>query len=141
MFTDKLSWRWWCWINLPIGAVSTAGVLRFAHIPPLPEWEKPLRERLRELDFIGPIFYMPALVALLLAMEWAGVKFPWDSPQVIGLLAAFGALTPLWIYSQHRLGERAMIPLRLVKMRTVWCSTVFAFVTGAVFSFVCLYLP
>jgi len=107
VFTDRLTWRWCFWINLPLGALSIVGVVFFFQSPKRPENNTPFKERLQELDFLGPSLFIPSVACLLLALQFGGTTDPWGSLKVLSLLAVFIALIPLWVYSQFRLGEKA----------------------------------
>lgn len=52
-----------------------------------------------------------------------------------------GFLMPVFVYVQHRMGERATVPPRIVKKRTVWSSAVFEFFLGACFLLAMYFLP
>ncbi|CAN9447558.1 unnamed protein product [Alternaria alternata] len=59
--TDRASWRWCFWINLPFGAVSLAVVFFFFTNPKRTYSHLPVRERLKKIDIVGAvhIFYLP----------------------------------------------------------------------------------
>ena len=107
------------------------GIFLSLQNPPDTAIKKTMRERLFELDYVGPIIFIPASVCLLLALQWGSYKLPWNSPQIICLFACFGILTMIWIYSQRRLGEKATIPIRLLVQRTVFYSSLFSFFASA----------
>jgi MFS family permease len=115
------------YINLPIGAVSTA-FLFFTHIPD--ETLKPpfsfalLRSIVPNLDLTGFALFAPTTVMFLLALEWGPIEYGWSSPIVIGLFAGSGATLILFALWEWHMGERALIPFYLIKRRIVWASTV-----------------
>lgn len=50
-FSDKVTWRWCFYINLPIGAVVAALILFFFHTPDSARPIKaPLKEKLLQMD-------------------------------------------------------------------------------------------
>jgi MFS family permease len=108
--------------------------------PKFLETNKSTKERLKELDFIGPIFFMPAVCCLLLALQWGGTVYAWNSPIIIGLFCAFVVIFPIWVWTQFKLGERATIPIRIIKQRTVFFSSMYSLFFGA-FTIICFYLP
>jgi nitrate/nitrite transporter NarK len=138
--TDTVGWRWCFWINLPLGAITIAGIAFVMKTPENLENTKTWKEKLREIDYIGPSLFMPACTSLLLALQWGGALYAWNSPAIIGLFCAFGALIPIWIWSQIKQGERATIPIRLITQRTVLFSSVYSFFFGA-FQVLCFYIP
>ena len=141
IFTDKVTWRWCFYVNLPLGAVSILGVLLLLQNPAHLATEKSFRQRLGELDFIGPVLFIPANAGLILALQWGGSKYLWNSPIILGLFSIFGILFPLWVISQIYLKEKATIPMRIMIQRTVFFSSLYAFFSGAAFLIPFFYLP
>jgi MFS family permease len=140
-FTDTVSWRWCFYINLPITAIVVGGIILCLENPNVLKTKKTFLQKLNELDYIGPLFFIPALVCLFLALQFGGAQFAWSSGTIVGLFFGFGILFPMWIYSQYRLGEKATIPFRVMFQRTVLFSSLFSFCTGAVFTILAFYIP
>ncbi|KAJ9602487.1 hypothetical protein H2200_013030 [Cladophialophora chaetospira] len=142
VFTDKVSWRWCFYINLPIGAFSVVVVLFVLHIPQDPEIAKrPIFKRILELDLIGASILIPAIIMLLLAVQWGGSTYAWNSSRIIGLFVGAGLMLVLFSISQWRLGEAATIPPRLLKQRTLMAACAFVFFFGAGVFILMYYLP
>ncbi|CAF9937715.1 MAG: hypothetical protein HETSPECPRED_000625 [Heterodermia speciosa] len=119
--TVRASWRWCFWINLPIGAVVfglvTLGLKvksRAAAIKDLPVLKK-----LKQLDPMGIIVFFGSISCLFLALQWGGSRYSWSSSKVIGLFVGFGTLSIVFGILQYCLGERATLPLRMLRDRTV----------------------
>lgn len=141
-FTDRVTWRWCFYINLPIGAVSAAVVLVVVKSGSSAQnSNKPILERIRELDLIGASLLIPAVVCLLLALQWGGSEYPWNNSRIIGLFIGFGLLTMLFIISQLWLGEGATLPPRIMKQQSVAAAFAFAVCFGGAFFLIILYLP
>jgi hypothetical protein len=66
---------------------------------------------------------------------------PWSSARVIGLLAGAFATLLLFIFHLHRAGPRALIPLRILRQRTVAASCLLAFFLYAALLLHTYYLP
>src|SRR5260370_22647438 len=88
----------------------------------------PRNERPHRLDFIGAALMVGATVALLLALSWGGVRYPWTSLQVMGLV---GGSIVLWIAFALRLmlAPEPFIPLTMLMEKDV-----FGFVVAGFFS-------
>lgn len=102
---------------------------------------KPFLGRLQELDLIGAAIFIPAIICLLLAVQWGGTTYPWDNSRIIGLFVGAGLLLLLFAYSQWKLDEKATILPRLLKNRTVLSSISFAFFFGGGIFAMMYYLP
>lgn len=96
---------------------------------------------MRELDYYGALFLIPAVVCLLLALQWGGAKYSWNSATIIGLFCGFGAILPIFIFIQIHLGDRATIPTRVFTKRTVFFASMFSFFVGSSFLVAVFYLP
>ncbi|CAK1356086.1 unnamed protein product [Cercospora beticola] len=141
-FTDKLSWRWCFWINLPFGAVSIAVVFFFFTDPPRDHADMTFKEKLKQIDLLGAFFLICAIVCLLLALQWGGTVYPWSDSRVYGCFIGFGLLLAIFIGWQFKLQDRATMPPRILgKQRTVAAVAVFsAFLAMALYTHI-YFLP
>jgi predicted MFS family arabinose efflux permease len=58
----------------------------------------------------------------LLALQWGGTKFSWNSAIIIGFLSGAGVVLILFALWEYRVGEGAMVPFSMVKRRVVWSA-------------------
>ncbi|KAF9890757.1 hypothetical protein FE257_005626 [Aspergillus nanangensis] len=135
VFAQHVTWRWCFYINLPIGAVSAIVILLFFKTPsaamPRPATH---REKFWQMDVVGAILLMGALVSYILALQYGGQRFAWKSSQVVGLLVGFVVISIVFVCWEWRMGDRAMVSFRLASQRVYLVSSVFAFFfTGAYF--------
>ncbi|CAI7601261.1 unnamed protein product [Penicillium glandicola] len=141
VLTDRVSWRWCFYINLPIGAITAIFVLFFFHAPESVKRRPELRKQLSELDPIGSFFFLPAIVCLLLALQWGGTQYSWNNPRIIVLFVLTGVLLLAFVAVQIHQNEKATLPPRIVRNRNIWSSAWFALtLNGAYFVFI-YYLP
>lgn len=142
VFTDKLSWRWCFYINLPLGGISVAILTFFFKTPKraVPV-EATRKEKFLQIDLLGSFVIMAAAVCYLLAMQWAGISKAWNSKSVIGVLVGFGLLAILFVFVEWKQGERAVIIGRLLRQRTITVSVIFSFFLGGAFFSLLYYIP
>jgi hypothetical protein len=114
-------------------------VLRIPQDPKLSE--KPILKRILELDLLGAGILIPAIIMLLLAVQWGGSTYAWNNSRIIGLFVGAGLMLILFSVSQWRLGEEATIPPRLLKQRTLMAACGFVFFFGAGIFILMYYLP
>ncbi|KAF4582819.1 Major facilitator superfamily domain, general substrate transporter [Ophiocordyceps camponoti-floridani] len=127
VLTEKVSWRWCFYINLPVGAVSALVILLFFQAPGQTTETASVGEKIRQMDPAGIVLVIGATICYTLAVQYGGVSHAWNSPVVIGLLVGFGVLTVGW-YGLHRYqGERSMVPPRLVGDRRNLSMFVYTF--------------
>ncbi|KAJ9633889.1 hypothetical protein H2204_006675 [Knufia peltigerae] len=141
-FTDKVSWRWCFYINLPIGGLAVAMLLIFFHTPaaakPAPATRK---EKYLQLDLVGAALVMGFIVSYILALQRGGQTESWSSSVVIGLLVGFVVITAAFISWEIFQGERAMLIPRLFKQRLVWVCCIFQFFFAGSYFIILFYLP
>ncbi|EGP91874.1 unnamed protein product [Zymoseptoria tritici ST99CH_3D1] len=140
-FTDNLTWRWCFWINLPFGGISIAVVFFFFSNPPRRYTHMTFREKVRQIDIAGAFFLICAIVCLLLALQWGGSVYPWSNSKVWGNILGFGLLIIVFVALQFYLGDRATMPPRILKQRTVAACAIFStFLAMALYAHI-YYLP
>jgi hypothetical protein len=113
------------YINLPIGGL-VLGALTFINIPeqfPKPPFMSVLRILPAKLDLIGFAIFAPAAIQLLLALQYGGNAFAWNSAKIIGLFCGAGGTFIVFLVWNYRKGNDAMIPVFMVQKRVVWAST------------------
>ncbi|KAK0363948.1 hypothetical protein LTR02_005614 [Friedmanniomyces endolithicus] len=122
--TDYASWRWCFYVNLPAGAVVGVLLLRFQI--PEPEPKKPAREVLgtavKSLDLPGFALISPAVIMLLLGLQFGGNEHPWSSSVVIGLLCGAAVTFVCFLIWERRQGDGAMVPFALLTNKVIWSA-------------------
>ncbi|RDW77848.1 putative efflux pump antibiotic resistance protein [Coleophoma crateriformis] len=141
-FSDKVTWRWCFYINLPIGGLAFVIVLFFLRIP---SEAKPIeatwKEKFLQMDFPGAAFAMSLIVSCILALEYGGQTKAWGSSVVIGLLVGSFAIFVTFVVWEIYQGERAMVVPRIFKQREVWVSCIFQFFFAGAYFVILFYLP
>ncbi|ESZ94686.1 hypothetical protein SBOR_4937 [Sclerotinia borealis F-4128] len=141
VFTDRVSWRWCFYINLPIGAIAIVVIAVYLKIHRANNPENlSILARIKKLDLIGTAILIPAVICLLLALQWGGTTYPWSSAKIIGLLVGSALLFILFITSQIILGDKGILPPRFFKDRNTILAYIFAFFFGAGFFALIFYL-
>ncbi|KLJ06538.1 hypothetical protein EMPG_10056 [Blastomyces silverae] len=143
VLTQSLGWRWCFYINPPIGAVTMVlTMFCFSDIPkPSDIARMTFKQKVLQLDMLSNLLLLPSLTSMFLAFSFAGVKYPWNSGQVIGPLVTFAVLLAAFIYNQFRLGDAAALPPRVIKRRTVIAGFVFIMCTNSTGNVLEYYLP
>lgn len=141
-FTDHLSWRWCFYINLPIGAVTFVVITVFFTSPTrLNEESLGFKARARQFDPFGTIVFIPAVVCLLLALQWGGSKYPWSNGRMIALFVIFGVLIIIFIAIQFWKQDNATVPPRILSQRSMAAATWFGFCLGGAFFVLVYFVP
>ncbi|KAJ5994691.1 major facilitator superfamily transporter, partial [Penicillium waksmanii] len=141
-FTQRLSWRWCFYINLPFGGLAAATLVIFFKLPP---HAKPVPatfcEKMLQLDPIGITLVMGAVVCYILALQWGGLTRAWDSSTIIGLWVGFGLLLVAFAFAQWWLDDRAMVPPRILRSRYVHQGMLYAAAIAGSYFLTLYFLP
>jgi hypothetical protein len=134
----------WCfWINLPLGAVTFLTVLFLVKIPSDPNRKSKgtFKGFLERFDLIGTLILIPWVICLLLALQWGGSECLWNSWRIILLLVLFAVLFVLWLFIQYKEGNKATLPLRIFKQRSMASGMMFMFCLFTAFFVINYYVP
>jgi EmrB/QacA subfamily drug resistance transporter len=118
LFVDHLSWRFALYVNVPLGALALGLLTAYPKVP--------AQRREARVDFAGAALLAGGVVAVLLAMTWAGDRYAWGSPEIVGLLGAAVVLLAAFVWRERRAPE-PVLPLRLFR------DPVFVVVSAALF--------
>lgn len=120
------------YINLPIGGLAVLALL-FIAIPehslnrPEQQSEIGFASLFSDLDTMGFFLLSPTLVMFLLALEWGGATYPWNSTMVIALFCGSAGNLALFLSWEYKKGDAAMIPLKMIKQRVICFSSLTMF--------------
>jgi EmrB/QacA subfamily drug resistance transporter len=114
-------WRWIFLVNVPIGLVALSIVAKVLHLPHT--------RREHQIDYAGALTLIVALVPLLVIAE-QGRSWGWTSPRSLAcyLTGVIGGVA--FILSERRIGDDALLPLRLFRGKTFGIGSVLNFVLG-----------
>jgi MFS family permease len=131
------------YLNLPCGGLI-AILLIFIHIPdrtvkfPGKQGFLPV---LKKVDLTGFVLFALAIIQLILALEWGGVFYAWNSATIIGLFCGSFCTIVVFLAWEYRIGDEAMIPFSIIGRRVILCSCLnMAFVLGCL-EVTAYYLP
>ncbi|KAJ6135426.1 hypothetical protein N7512_000586 [Penicillium capsulatum] len=135
-FTDRVTWRWCFYINLPIGAVTLVVIAFFLHAPSIRSTST-LKRQIIRLDPLGSIFFLPGVICLLLALQWGGTQYAWSNGRIIALLVLAGLLLLAFSAVQIWRKEDATVPPRIIMQRSVACGALYtSCLSGAMISMI-----
>lgn len=113
--TEHLHWSLIFWINLPLGLVA---LLLTNHVLK----RVPFHRRQHALDIVGALLMIAAAIALLLALNWGGTRYPWLSAPIAGLFVGSAVLWSLFAWRLVSTRE-PFLPLAVLANPIVRCAT------------------
>jgi hypothetical protein len=124
-----------------LGAISLVTLIFFFDPPPRTSTQKPLKEKIINLDLPGFALFVPTIVMLLLALNWGGTVYPWKSARIIGLFCGAGVLAIVFILCEWHQQEKASIPLSLFRNRAASIAFALAFLVFGAMQVVVYMMP
>ncbi|KAK2049782.1 major facilitator superfamily transporter [Colletotrichum somersetense] len=134
VFTDKATWRWCFYVNLPIGGIAMLCIFFLLSINQEHDvLGESVFRRILQLDLVGTAVFIPSIICLILALQWGGSTYAWSSATIIGLFIGFACMAAVFVAIQYRQGDRGTLPPKLFKDRNVICALLFGTFFGAAF--------
>lgn len=122
-------------------AVTTVVILIWMRSQPSSSEKTSIMERILRLDPLGTLLFLPAIICLLLAMQWGETTYPWSSGRITALLTIFPILLVAFVVTQIYSGPRATVPTTVAKQRSIAFGCLFAFCVGSSFFLFVFFVP
>jgi MFS family permease len=112
---DTLGWKWAFLIQVPLIFVGTVLVFLVVKVPT----KQVPKSNIRRVDYLGCFTLITALVLFLLGLNSGGNLVPWNHPLVLTSLPLSLVFLVLFLYIEKHFATEPIIPLHLVRNRTV----------------------
>ena len=130
--TDRISWHWIFYVNLPLGIPVIAAFIRF--FPSI----QPVRIK-HQLDYLGMAAVVLSVVSLVMGLSWVGL-YDWGSPHVIGSLAVAAVMVVVFLVVESRAAE-PILPLGIFRNSVVSVGVAARFCIGMGMFGVLIFVP
>ncbi|GAM88504.1 hypothetical protein ANO11243_065370 [Dothideomycetidae sp. 11243] len=137
-FTQRVSWRWCFYINVPLDGAAFLIILIFlkVHTP-----KTPLMAGLKAIDWLGSLLVVGGTLMFLFGLTFGGSSHPWNSAIVLCLII-FGVVTlVIFFLVEWKVAKFPVIPLQIFKTRSVAACYVCVALHGFCFIASNFYLP
>lgn len=131
--TDAVSWRVVFFVNLPVTAFAMLVTHRV-----VAESRATVDEH--GIDYPGIALLSAGAVAILLGLDEAS-SAGWTSPAILVLLCGGVALLAVFLLTERRQGEQALVPSEVLRNRVFAVCCVVVLLMSAIFFAALLYLP
>ena len=120
--TDTWGWRWIFYVNMPIGIVAFA-ITAFT-------LQRHISQHKHLVDYLGVLTLAATTTPLLLGFSWAGTRYAWTSPVIIGLLGGATLMAGVFLLVERHASEPILAP-SLFRNSIFTVSVIATFVVGA----------
>lgn len=138
VFTEKVSWRWCFYINLPLDGLAFILLVLFLKL------ETPktsIIAGLKSIDWVGVLLIIGGVIMFLFGMESGGQTHPWSSAFTISLIVVGIFTIFLFFINEWKFAKYPIMPLRLFKDTSNMAALGVCFCHGFVFIGGTYYLP
>ncbi|KAL8946219.1 MAG: hypothetical protein Q9222_007359 [Ikaeria aurantiellina] len=141
--TDTWNWRIAFLVQVPVTLISLLiifaqlGTIR-SHSPPKPSDN---RSAVSRVDFLGAFLLVSTLVLFLMGLTTGGNIVPWNHPLPLASLLCAALLACCFIYVEQRVAREPILPLNLLRHRSVLCSCLTMFCFHMAMYIFLFYLP
>ncbi|PMD15228.1 MFS general substrate transporter [Hyaloscypha hepaticicola] len=143
-FSDSTTWRWCFYINLPIGGAVMVFIAFFydgSRGDKRAAESTGFRSQIARFDLAGTFTFVSATICLLLTLSWGGTTYAWDNGRITAPLTVAGVLFCSFIGVEYWRKDSAIIPLRLLRRRSIIAAIWFGLCLGGVFFVNVFYIP
>jgi EmrB/QacA subfamily drug resistance transporter len=112
---EHLHWSIIFWINPPIGLLALGMIYSLLR-------KLPVSHARHQIDYVGVALLIVGTTALMLALNWGGVHYAWDSKQILALFAVFAIFAVLFFVQQGRAPE-PLVPFVVLADRVMVTAT------------------
>ncbi|MGW1667094.1 MFS transporter, partial [Streptomyces microflavus] len=125
LFADHGNWRMIFFVNVPLGLLIIGGALWALRLPRHTAAGTGAR-----IDFVGAALVAVFASALLLACQWGGKDYAWDSATIVGLLVVAAVGLGLFLWRQATVAV-PILPLSLFRNSYIRNGFLLQGLTGA----------
>ncbi|QOX62029.1 MFS transporter [Anoxybacterium hadale] len=129
---EHLEWHWVFWIFLPLGFIAFFMILFL--------FPKVERQEAQSIDYAGSLILTLIIISILLAFSWAGSKYPWSSPVILGLFSFAAAALVCFLLVENR-AKTPVLPLSIFRESAVTISNIISFIMNAGMMGALMYMP
>ncbi|GJE93421.1 MFS general substrate transporter [Phanerochaete sordida] len=137
-FAGQASWRWLFYMNLPLAGIALVLVWFFLRVR-VPEGS--IKEKFARIDWVGNAIIVAGTTLAIVGLTFGGIRFPWDSAQVLAPLIIGLALVGAFLLYEAKVPKEPTIPWEVLSNRVTFGAYLGTFVHGVTSMALIYYLP
>ncbi|KAM0798083.1 major facilitator superfamily domain-containing protein [Usnea florida] len=137
-FSEKVTWRWIFWINLPFTGAALVMIPLFIKLRVA---QTSFFQKLAKIDWIGSVLFIASTTGFLIPLSWGGVSYPWNSWRTyVPLSVSALGLVIVWMYEEY-VAVNPIIRTSIFKNRNAAAAYIGVVIHGMVVVGSLYYLP
>ncbi|EME80539.1 uncharacterized protein MYCFIDRAFT_31883 [Pseudocercospora fijiensis CIRAD86] len=136
------TWRWGYYIQLCVGAM-VAGLLALLLPSKRSQPRTGFRDGITSIDHIGTLLMISSLLCFVLAINFGGLSYAWNSGSVIALFVLAG-LSSITFVPQQVFGcltHNTILPIAILKEAKIWTMFLLQACSATAFFVACYFIP
>ncbi|KAF2760165.1 MFS general substrate transporter [Pseudovirgaria hyperparasitica] len=129
VITERASWRWVFYMNLPAGGVALILAFFFLDIQ-TPAFK--FLEGVAIIDWTGSLLITVGTGLFLVGLEFGAAAYPWDSPLVICLIVFGVAIAVVFVVWELYYSTNPLMPMKVFTHRSSCATLIVCFMHGLV---------
>ncbi|KAL9616980.1 MAG: hypothetical protein Q9160_008207 [Pyrenula sp. 1 TL-2023] len=138
VFTQKVSWRWMFYINLPFIGIALVIVPSFLRLKSV---RSTVSTKLHRIDYFGVFLFTASATSFLIPITWAGVEHPWVSWRTLAPLSIGVVGIILFLLYEAYIAPEPLVPLSIFRTRTSCIAYLAETAQGIIMWCILYYLP
>ncbi|KAH9487281.1 MFS transporter M2 [Psilocybe cubensis] len=127
---EKASWRWTFWFTVPL---TLCTILVIGILLPLKHVKGGAKEKLKQIDWLGSMLSLAAIVMILVPISGGGTLYEWVSPTFLVLLITGLTLAVIFVLVEFKYAKLPVMPLHMFRVPTVSLILMQTFFVGMIF--------
>ncbi|KAJ3316553.1 hypothetical protein HDU76_001716 [Blyttiomyces sp. JEL0837] len=111
VFSDRWTWRWAFYINLPFGALCILILILYCNIP---SPKQAIGQKLTRIDWLGSFIIVASTCLILIGLNWGGDAYPWNSLQVLVTLSLGAFLMVVFVLVETFVAVEPIVPVSAI---------------------------
>jgi MFS family permease len=138
VFSQKVTWRWVFWLNLPFLGL---GLILITIFLKLNQRHGDFLAKLKQVDWTGMVLFLGSTTGFLIPITWGGVQYPWDSWRTLVPLIVSAAGLIAFVVHQEYFAPYPLIRTSIFKSKSAAILYLTTTIHGILLWAVLYYMP
>lgn len=132
LLVQFVSWRFVFWINIPLGILAIAGLVRYLH--------ENVEKKKHSIDYKGAFLLFVSVSTTMIVLVEGGIRWEWFSSPIF-ILSAAAALSFVLFIRQEKRALEPMMPFGIWREKSIFIANMTSLTTGVMLIGISSFLP